>query len=146
MTKILMFAVAAIFALGSVFAQDADEILAEVAAEEQANDPNAVQTIEIEDNEEYKALHPKANKVTLTLTFTPLTGEATFTYVCVRSSYDKGEAMNVAMAVYQDFAAEHKYKHYRYIDNRKNSLGEEKNYKNGKIPYVSYTSKVLFTK
>ena len=54
MKKILMFAVAAMFALGSVFAQDADEILAEVAAEEQANDPNAVQTIEIEDNEEYK--------------------------------------------------------------------------------------------
>ena len=54
--------------------------------------------------------------------------------------------MNVAMAVYQDFAAEHKYKHYRYADYKKGTFGVEKNYKEGKIPYVSYSSRVIFSK
>ena len=143
MKKIFAFAAVALLALGSVFAQDeAVSLEEEVVVEDQ----NSTKIIMLEDTPEYKELHPKAKNVTLRLDYTPLTGEAIFTYSCLRSGYDQGEAMNVAMAVYQDFAAEHKYKHYRYIDNRKNSLGEEKNYKNGKIPYVSYTSKVLFTK
>ncbi|MCI6441747.1 hypothetical protein [Treponema sp.] len=146
MKKIFMLAAVALFAFGSLFAQDADAILAEVAAEESKEDANATQVIILEDNDLYKELHPKAKNVTLRIDYTPLTGEAIFQYTCVRSSYDKGEAMNVAMAVYQDFAAEHKYKHYRYADYKKGTFGVEKNFKEGKIPYVSYSSRVIFTK
>ncbi len=146
MKKIFTLAAVALFALGSIFAQDADAILADVAAEEEKNDPNATQIIMIEDNNEYKMLHEKAKVVELRIDYTPLTHEAFFTYTCVRSSYDKGEAMNVAMAVYQDFAAEHKYKHYRYADVKKGTFGVEKHFKKGKIPYVSYSSRVIFSK
>ncbi|WP_407397106.1 hypothetical protein [Treponema sp.] len=146
MKKIFTLAAVALFALGSIFAQDADAILAEVAAEDSKDDPNATQIIMLEDSDLYKELHPKAKNVTLRIDYTPLTGEAIFQYTCIRSSYEKGEAMNVAMAVYQDFAVEHKYKHYRYADYKKGTFGVEKHYKEGKIPYVTYSSRVIFTK
>ncbi|MBQ0039915.1 MAG: hypothetical protein KBS64_05770 [Treponema sp.] len=146
MKKIFTLAAVALFAVGSIFAQDADAILAEVAAEESAADPNATQVIILEDLDVYKSLHEKAKNVELRIDYTPLSNEAIFTYTCVRSSYEKGEAMNVAMAVYQDFAAEHKYKHYRYADYKKGTFGVEKHFKKGKIPYVSYSSRVIFSK
>ena len=87
MKKIFMLAAVALFAFGSLFAQDADAILAEVAAEESKEDANATQVIILEDNDLYKELHPKAKNVTLRIDYTPLTGEAIFQYTCVRSSY-----------------------------------------------------------
>ena len=143
MKKIFTVAAVALLAVGSVFAQDAEAALPET--EEEVNQ-NETKIIILEDKDLYKELHPKAKKVELRLDYTPLTNEVFFTYTCVRSSYEKGEAMNVALAVYQDFAAEHGFKHYRYADDKKGTLGVEKNFKIGKIPYVSYSSKVIFRK
>lgn len=147
MKKIFMFAVVSLFAFGSIFAQDANAVTSqEESVAEESVDQNATQIIMLEDIDLYKELHPKAKNVTLRIDYTPLTHEAIFTYTCVRSSYEKGEAMNVAIAVYQDFAEQHNYKHYRYADYKKGTLGVEKNFKEGKIPYVSYSSRVIFKK
>ena len=144
MKKIFAFAAVALLAFGSVFAQDeAVSLEEEVVVEDQ----NSTKIIMLEDTPEYKELHPKAKNVTLRLDYTPLTGEAIFTYSCLRSGYDQGEAMNVAMAVYQNFAEQNKFKRYRYADKKKGSTGLEKSFKSEKgFPMMSYSSRVIFSK
>lgn len=143
MRRFFAFAAVALLAVGSMFAQDASAVF----EEEEVEDPNKTVVLTIEDTADYKELHPKAKKVELRLDYTKLTGEAIFTYTCLRSSYDQGEAMNVAMAVYQDFAVKNKYKRYVYADLKKGSYGMEKSFKNEKgFPMMSYSSRVIFKK
>ena len=67
------------------------------------------QVIEIEDT--YQELHPSASQVKMELEWTPLTGVVRLYYTCMASSFDRGEAMNTAIGVYEDFAVQNKYKH-----------------------------------
>ena len=98
-------------------------------------------TITVTDN--YAELHPTATTVTLTLEYTPLTGEVHFYYECLAASYDQGEAMNTAMGVFQDFAAEQGFKHYYYKAKDKSKYYKDKETKQRMARYSSY---VYFTK
>jgi hypothetical protein len=136
MKKMLILAAAAVFAAGVAFAQTTSQVLE--AADSYAD--TTTQTIQVEDK--YPELHEKGKNVTLSLEYTPLTGEAIFYYTCTQSSFDDGEAMNVAMAIYDDFAAEHKYKHKKYV-----AKDKKKYFKNESgIRMVTYSSHVVFTK
>ncbi|MGN0729813.1 hypothetical protein [Treponema sp.] len=145
MKKIFTLAAAVIIAAGAAFAQQQEESLELQmtlnkldAADSYAD--TKTRTIQIEDK--YAYLHPKAKNVTLQLEFTPLTGEVIFTYTCMQSSFEVGEAMNVGMAVYEDFAAENQFKHYKYVEkDKKKFFKDEKG-----VRMATYTSKVIFTK
>lgn len=99
------------------------------------------QTINLEDN--YAELHPSANTVTLSMEYTPLTGEVRFFYQCPKASFEQGEAMNTAMGVFQDFAAEHGYKHYYY---RAKDKTKYRRNSQTKVNMAVYSSYVYFTK
>ncbi|MCH5291618.1 MAG: hypothetical protein J1D88_07700 [Treponema sp.] len=100
-------------------------------------------TIKVEDTEELQQLHPKARtSVTIELEYTPLTGEVHFYYTCLAGLFDQGEAMNTAMAVYENFAKEQGYKHYTY-----NKKDKTKWFKDDrKVRYAKYHSWVIFTR
>ena len=166
MKKTFVIAVAMLLAAGIVFAQTEDEAVEEQPAETEtaeteesegeeaesgdeeaqeesslAQDPNDQEpkTIELEDK--YEEMHPKAHSVTLTLDWIPVSGEAIFTYTCLQASFDVGEAMNVAIAVYEEFAKDNGFKHYKYVRKDK-----KKYFKDGDIKMATYTSRVVFKK
>lgn len=137
MKKIFILAAAVFFTAGITFAQTA------AAQPLEATDSYADKTtnvIQIEDK--YADMHPKASSVTLQLEWTPLTGEALFTYTCTQSSFDIGEAMNVGIAVYEEFAAENNLKHKQYAEKDRTKYFKDDN----GIRMATYTSKVIFTK
>jgi hypothetical protein len=96
------------------------------------------EVIKIEDT--YGAYHPKAKTVTIELEHTPLTGEVRLYYTCMASSFDQGEAMNTAIAVYEDFALKNKYKHYSYAGKDKTSYKKD----DRGVRMATYVSHVIF--
>lgn len=96
---------------------------------------------EIEDK--YAEEHPKAKSVTLSLEFTPLTGDVRFFYTCLAGSYDQGEAMNTALAVFQDVSKELNFKHYTYKAKDKVKYYKDKENNQRMAQYSSF---VNFTK
>ena len=106
-----------------------------------AQDPNDTEPKIIELEDKYEEMHPKASSVTLKLEWTPISGEATFTYTCLQASFDVGEAMNVAIAVYEEFARDNGFKHYKYVRKDK-----KKYFKDGDMKMATYTSRVVFKK
>lgn len=96
-----------------------------------------VKTIE----DKYASQHQKAKTVTLEYEYSPLTGELRFYYTCLSASFDQGEAMNTAMAFFEDFAAEENYKHYAYKKKDKT-----KYFKDGPARKTTYISYVVFTR
>ncbi len=119
----------------SIFAQTAGN-----ADLESINSYSSIDTevLQIEDKFDY--LHPKAKTAKLTLEHTPLTGEVRFYYTCMASAYDQGEAMNTAMAVYEEFGEENKYKTKVYLSKDKTSY-----YKDERgVRMATYVSHVMF--
>ena len=106
-----------------------------------AQDPNDPEPKIIELEDKYEEMHPKAHSVTLKLAWTPISGEATFTYTCMQASFDVGEAMNVAIAVYEEFAKDNNFKHYKYVRKDK-----KKYFKDGDMKMATYMSRVVFKK
>ena len=164
MKKTFILVTAMLFAAGIVFAQTEDEAVQEQPAETEAaeteesegeeaesgdeeeksslaQDPEDQEPKIIELEDKYEEMHPKAHSVTLKLEWTPISGEATFTYTCLQASFDVGEAMNVAIAVYEEFARDNNFKHYKYV--RKD---RKKYFKDGDIKMATYTSRVVFKK
>ncbi|MFA6938629.1 MAG: hypothetical protein WCQ67_10395 [Treponema sp.] len=142
MKKFIMILAMTAVVFAGVFAQDADskdkELRAELAGAGQQD--NSVQTIQIEDK--YASLHPSATNVTIELRYTPLTGEVRLYYTCMAASYQQGEAMNTAMAVYEQFAQDNQYYHYTY-----KAKDKTKYFKDGRdIKMATYTSYVVFTR
>ena len=134
MKKILSLIAIAMLSLSSfVFAQYAADATVE-AANSYAD--RSTQTINIEDQYDY--LHPSAKNVQITLEYTPLTDEVRLYYTCLASSYDQGEARNTAMAVLQDSAAEHQYKHYFYKAKDKTKYFKDAETKLRMAKYSSY--------
>ncbi|HBG66394.1 MAG TPA: hypothetical protein DDW78_07980 [Treponema sp.] len=139
MKKILSLIAIATLALTSVvFAQSAADATVE-AANSYAD--RTTQTITVEDQYDY--LHPTAKNVQITLEYTPLTDEVRLYYTCLASSYDQGEAMNTAMAVLQDFAGEHQYKHYFYKAKDKTKYFRDAD---SKLRMARYSSYVYYKK
>ncbi len=137
MKKIIILATTFILAVGMAFAQEETEELYGPAG---APVDTSTKIISVEDK--YADSHPKAKSVELQLVWTPLTDEVVFTYTCPQSSFDRGEAMNVAVAVYEEFAAEHNFKHKTYLEKDKT-----KYYKTEQgLRMATYTSKVVFKK
>ncbi|MBQ5491723.1 MAG: hypothetical protein IIT68_06685 [Treponema sp.] len=98
------------------------------------------QVIEVEDV--YQEQHPSASQVKMELEWTPVTGVVRLYYTCMASSFDRGEAMNTAIAVYENFAVENKYKHYTY-----QSKDRVRYYKDERgIRMAEYCSHVTFTR
>ena len=164
MKKTFILVTAMLFAAGIVFAQTEDEAVQEQPAETEAaeteesegeeaesgdeeeksslaQDPEDQEPKIIELEDKYEEMHPKAHSVTLKLEWTPISGEATFTYTCLQASFDVGEAMNVAIAVYEEFARDNNFKHYKYV--RKD---RKKYFKDGDMKMATYTSRVVFKK
>ena len=171
MKKTFILAAAMLLAAGIVFAQTEDEAVQEQPAEAEvaetqegetsedetseaesgdeeseeksslAQDPNDQEPKIIELEDKYEEMHPKAHSVTLKLEWTPISGEATFTYTCLQASFDVGEAMNVAIAVYEEFARDNNFKHYKYVRKDK-----KKYFKDGDMKMATYTSRVVFKK
>lgn len=136
MKKILAL-MAALFIAGMSFAQTSADPTAQ-GADSYADTKTRI--IKVEDK--YADQHVKAKTVDLQMEYTPLTGDVIFYYVCMQSSYDQGEAMNTAMAVFEDFALENKYKHYVYTKKDKSHP-----YKDERgIKMMRYTSRVRFTR
>lgn len=106
----------------------------------QSLEDSTTQYLTIEDT--YADYHPKAKNVTISIEYTQMTGEVRFYYKCLQGSYDKGEAMNTAMAFLEDFAKEHKYKHMQYINDTESSRKDE----TLKLVYTTYYEYVRFTK
>ena len=123
------------FAAGALFAQAAED--ASVEAMDSYVDTKT-QEITIEDV--YAEMHPRARTVSLKLDYTPLTGEVRFYYKCMAGSFDQGEAMNTAMAVFEKFAIENQYKHYAYQEKDRTKYS-----KDGRgVRMATYESHVLF--
>ena len=136
MKKILAL-MTALFIAGMSFAQPSADPTAQ-GADSYADTKTRI--IKVEDK--YADQHVKAKTVDLQMEYTPLTGDVIFYYVCMQSSYDQGEAMNTAMAVFEDFALENKYKHYVYTKKDKSHP-----YKDERgIKMMRYTSRVRFTR
>ncbi|MBP5156433.1 MAG: hypothetical protein ILP18_00980 [Treponema sp.] len=142
MKKIMALVAALTFTVfGAVFAQNFGGTTTGGVEAADSYADRTTQVITVED--QYADLHPTANTVTLTMEYTPLTGEVHFYYECLQASYDQGEAMNTAMGVFQDFAAEHGYKHYYYKAKDKSKYFKDKETKQRMARYSSY---VYFTK
>ena len=168
MKKTFILVATMLLATGIVFAQTEDETVEEQPAETEtaeaqesegegeeaesgdeeseeksslAQDPNDTEPKVIELEDKYEEMHPKAHSVTLKLEWTPISGEATFTYTCLQASFDVGEAMNVAIAVYEEFARDNNFKHYKYVRKDK-----KKYFKDGDMKMATYTSRVVFKK
>lgn len=140
MKKIVsIFAIAALFGLvtaGVAIAQSSDSPF---TIDEDTVDIST-QIIKVEDK--YADQHPSAKNVSIELEYTPLTGEVRLFYTCTQASYDQGEAMNTAIAVYEDFASEYKYRKYTY-----KAKDKTKNFKDGRnIRMTTYISNVIFTR
>lgn len=123
----------------------ASNVFAQTAANSTLEGTNSyadrtTETIIVEDK--YPELHPTAKNVTIKLEYTPLTGEVHLYYTCLAANYDQGEAMNTAMAVYQDFAAERKFKHYYYKAKDKTKYRKDSE---TKLRMAEYSSYVYFT-
>ena len=142
MKKIMALVAALTFTVfGAVFAQNFGGTTTGGVEAADSYADRSTHTITVEDK--YADQHPTANTVTLTMEYTPLTGEVHFYYECLQASYDQGEAMNTAMGVFQDFAAEHGYKHYYYKAKDKSKYYKDKETKQRMARYSSY---VYFTK
>ena len=165
MKKTFILVATMLLATGIIFAQTDDEAVEEQPAETEAaetqesegeesesgdeeeeksslaQDPNDTEPRIIELEDKYEEMHPKAHSVTLKLEWAPISGEATFTYTCLQASFDVGEAMNVAIAVYEEFARDNNFKHYKYVRKDK-----KKYFKDGDMKMATYTSRVVFKK
>ena len=142
MKKIFMILAMTAVVFAGVFAQEEDskdkQLKAELAGAEKQD--ISTQVIQIEDK--YADLHPSATNVTIELEYTPLTGEVRFYYTCMAASYQQGEAMNTAMAVYEQFAQDNQYYHYTY-----KAKDKTKYFKDGRdIKMATYRSYVIFTR
>ena len=135
MKRILTFIAAALFA-SAAFAQTASGGGVE-SLDSYADTRSITKTVE----DKLASYHPKAKNVTIEYEWTPLTGELRFYYTCLAASFDQGEAMNTAMAFFEDFAAEQKYKHYSY-----KAKDKTKYFKDGPARKTTYVSYVLFTR
>ncbi len=103
MKKLFVLCAISLLAFGAAFAQDA---AADVEVVENYSD-TSTRYIQIEDK--YAEFHPTAKSVTLSLEYTPLTGEVVVYYRCMAASYDQGEAMNTIDAVLEDFRLQNKF-------------------------------------
>lgn len=139
MKKFFTILAISLFVFAGVFAQSAST--GGKAENSDSYADSTTRTIDIEDK--YPELHPSATNVTIQLEYTPLTGEVRLYYTCMAATFDQGEAMITAQAVYDDFAKENKYKHYTYKakDKTKYFKEEEKN-----VRMATYSSYVLFTR
>ncbi len=140
MKKLFALVAIAMLFIGSAVAQESASAGVTDIEAIPSNQDSSTQLITVEDK--YPELHPKAKELSLRLEYTPLTGEVKFFYTCTQSSFEVGEAMNVAMAVYDDFGVEHGYKHKRYFaKDKKKYIKDER-----KVRMVEYSSYVIFTK
>lgn len=137
MKKILTLISVGLIVVAAAFAQSASNGFIEKV---DSYADTSTQVIQIEDK--YAELHPKAKAVNIELEYTPLTGEVRLYYTCLAAAYDQGEAMNTAMSVYEDFAAENKYKHYSYKSKDKTKYFKDEN----GMRKATYSSYVLFTR
>lgn len=100
----------------------------------------STQVIFLDDN--YAEFHQKAKRVDLQMEYTPLTGEVRFYYTCMAANFEQGEAMNTALAVYEDFAAKNQFKKYTY-----QGKDRTRYYKDARdIRMAQYISYVVFTR
>lgn len=135
MKRFSALAVIFAFVVGALFAQAAEETVADVA---DIYADTKTQEITVEDV--YGDMHPRARTVSIKLDYTPLTGEVRFYYKCMAGSFDQGEAMNTAMAVFEKFAIENQYKHYAYQEKDRTKYS-----KDGRgVRMATYESHVLF--
>ncbi|MCR5217281.1 hypothetical protein [Treponema sp.] len=137
MKKILTLISVGLIVVAAAFSQSASGGFVE-SSDSYAD--TSTQVIQVEDK--YGDLHQKAKSVKMELEYTPLTGEVRLYYTCLAAAYDQGEAMNTAMAVYEDFAAENKYKHYSYKGKDKTKYFKDEN----GMRMATYSSYVLFTR
>lgn len=142
MKKIMALLVAlTLTSFGALFAQNLGGTTSGGIEQSDSYADKTTHVITVEDK--YADQHPTATSVTLTMEYTPVTGEVRFYYECLQASYDQGEAMNTAMGVFQDFAAEHGYRHYYYKAKDKTKYFKDKETKQRMARYSSF---VYFTK
>lgn len=137
MKKILTLAAVALLSFGTLFAQSSAD--ATLMGSDSYADTKS-QYIDIEDK--WPTLHEKASQVTIQLKYTPLDNEVEFYYTCMASAYDQGEAMNTAMAVYEEFMEQNKYKHKTYVKKDKTKF-----FKDGRgVRMATYISRVRMSR
>ena len=142
MKKIMALLVAlTLTSFGALFAQNLGGTTSGGIEQSDSYADKTTHVITVEDK--YADQHPTATSVTLTMEYTPVTGEVRFYYECLQASYDQGEAMNTAMGVFQDFAAQHGYRHYYYKAKDKTKYFKDKETKQRMARYSSF---VYFTK
>lgn len=131
LASVLMLAVASIFSVA--FAQEYDP-------EEEEITETTVKIVNIEDT--FKDLHPSAKNVTLTMEYMPYSNEVRLHYICMTAVFDRGEAMNTAMAYFEKFGVENKFKHYAYREkDRTKYFNDSRN-----IRMTEYVTYVVFSK
>lgn len=142
-SRIFTFFFIAVFATFSpqLHAQAAVDIDSLLGTDRYAD--RTTRTITIEDK--YADVHPTAPSVKITIEYTPLTNEVRLFYECLASNFEIGEAMNTAISVFTDFAADYGYKRYYYKEKDRtryfrNQSSEEN------IRMAQYTSHVYFTR
>lgn len=132
MKKFLAILVATLCFMGVAFADEVDDILkGPTTSAEQVITPENI----------HPEMHPLgADKVQVTLRFTPTTDEIRFYYVCPNSRYDEGEARRTITACLEDFQAQYDYYSYKYM--KKDSAHYFKD--NNKLTMVRYEGHVKF--
>lgn len=108
------------------------------------SDQNApdISTRVIKIDKDYSFYHPTATTAQIELQYTPLTNEVAFNYTCMAASFDQGEAMDTAIAVFLDFQKANQYIRYSYA-----AKDKVKYFKNERgIKMATYRSLVVFTR
>lgn len=137
MKKILAILAVTVLCFGATFAQTSDSIKELTDAE---TPDLSTRNIKIE--KDYSFYHPTAATAEIELNFRPLTDEVEFFYTCMAASFDQGEAMDTAIAVFLDFQRENQYTRYSYA-----AKDKVKYFKNERgIKMATYRSLVVFTR
>jgi len=140
MKKIIFLIAISLIAIAGIYAQDATS-QDDVEAQKQENEfYKQIEQIPIEDI--YAEYHPSAKIVQLSIEYLPSSNLARFYYKCLEGSYEQGEAMNTAIAVYEDFMIKHKYKHKKYASKDTVSYVKDKS----GLKWAIYSSSVVLSK
>lgn len=136
MRKFLALFTCLLFLVSAAAAQSSDDF-----DSSNQNSPD-ISTRIIKIDKDYSFYHPTATTVNIELHYTPLTNEVAFNYTCMAASFDQGEAMDTAIAVFLDFQKENQFIRYSYA-----AKDKVKYFKNERgIKMATYRSLVVFTR
>lgn len=134
-SALMCFSVALLFAQNNTETKQAFDLL-------KSEEDSLTRDIVPERQHTLKADGTENKTAKVRLEYTPITGEVRLYYTCLAVTFDAGDAMNTALAVYEDFATDNQYKHYKYMQKDKTRYYKDEN----GLRMAEYRSYVVFTR